>query len=123
MAEKGELMKLIGDNVRHYRMERKMTQEELANLIGKNSSAITRIEGGSRMMSVPTLLAVSNALGVSSDALLRDRSACDGQETINYLLSSQTKDSLSKLEKVIQALIQVYGEEGRNSTGENSAPV
>lgn len=123
MAEKGELMKLIGDNVRHYRMERKMTQEELANLIGKNSSAITRIEGGSRMMSVPTLLAVSNALGVSSDALLRDRSACDGQETINYLLSSQTKDSLSKLEKVIQALIQVYGEEGRNNTGENSDPV
>ena len=100
-----------------------MTQEELANLIGKNSSAITRIEGGSRMMSVPTLLAVSNALGVSSDALLRDRSACDGQETINYLLSSQTKDSLSKLEKVIQALIQVYGEEGRNNTGENSDPV
>ena len=123
MAEKGELMKLIGDNVRHYRMERKMTQEELANLIGKNSSAITRIEGGSRMMSVPTLLAVSNALGVSSDALLRDRSACDGQETINYLLSSQTKDSLSKLEKVIQALIQVYGEEGPNNTGENSDPV
>ena len=123
MAEKGELMKLIGDNVRHYRMERKMTQEELANLIGKNSSAITRIEGGSRMMSVPTLLAVSNALGVSSDALLRDRSACDGQETLNYLLSSQTKDSLSKLEKVIQALIQVYGEEGRNNTGENSDPV
>ena len=123
MGKKGELMKLIGDNVRHYRMERKMTQEELANLIGKNSSAITRIEGGSRMMSVPTLLAVSNALGVSSDALLRDRSACDGQETINYLLSSQTKDSLSKLEKVIQALIQVYGEEGRNNTGENSDPV
>lgn len=33
--QKGELMKLIGKNVRYYRIERKMTQDELSNIIGK----------------------------------------------------------------------------------------
>ena len=37
---KSELMELIGKNVRHYRTERKMTQDELSNIIGKNPSAI-----------------------------------------------------------------------------------
>ena len=33
---KSELMELIGKNVRHYWTERKMTQDELSNIIGKN---------------------------------------------------------------------------------------
>lgn len=115
--EKGELMILIGNNVRRYRMERKMTQEELASLIGKNSSAIARIEGGTRMMSIPTLRSVAEVLNVSCDALLQVPGEGTGQENICHLLADQSGSSLRKLEKVLQLLVEIYGEKGGHSCG------
>ena len=73
--DKDELARLIGNNVRYNRMKRKMTQNELAQIVGINASAITRIEGGTRMMSVQVLRDVANALSISTDALLFDPSA------------------------------------------------
>lgn len=91
MIEKEDLMKRIGNNVRKYRMARNLTQEQLSVLVGKNPSAITRIEGGQRMMSVSLLYAISSALGVSVDSLLienKDRSVYE--QNILKLLSDQS---------------------------------
>lgn len=109
MIEKEDLMKKIGNNVRKYRMARNLTQEQLSVLVGKNPSAITRIEGGQRMMSVSLLYAISSALGVSVDSLLienKDRSVYE--QNILKLLSDQSVQSLSHLEKVIEVIIREY---------------
>lgn len=53
--DKKKLQIQLGSNVRRYRLERKLTQEALASQVNINASAITRIEGGQRMVSVPTL--------------------------------------------------------------------
>ena len=50
---KQALMSLIGNNVRRCRMERGLTQQELADMVNIDTSTIGRIEGGSRMMSMP----------------------------------------------------------------------
>ena len=87
---KDELARLIGNNVRYYRMKQKMTQNELAQIVGVNASAITRIVGGTRMMSTPVLIDVANALSISTDALLFDPKAPTHLQNIFMLLRGQT---------------------------------
>lgn len=105
---KQTLMTLIGNNVRKCRMERGLTQEELANRVDVDPSTIARIEGGFRMMSIVNLHAVAEALNVSYDALLRgdDKDARIGNIVVK--LSGQTTEDLAHLEQVIQAVID-YG--------------
>lgn len=105
---KQTLMTLIGNNVRKCRMERGLTQEELANMVTVDPSTIARIEGGNRMMSILNLHAVAEALKVSYDALLRGTDANARLENIMIKLSSQTTDELAYLEQIIQAVID-YG--------------
>lgn len=110
MTEKGELMCLIGNNVRKYRMECKLTQHQLADLVNCNNSAITRIEGGSRMMSVSMLRAMAKALGVSCDALLFGNEVDSHISNIISLLQGQSQASLAHIEQVVRLLVQEYGE-------------
>ncbi len=112
MTEKGELMRLIGNNVRKYRMERKMTQRQLADLVNCESSTIARIEGGARMMSVGTLRTVAGALQVSCDALLFDARADAQVNNIVSMLQGQSRESLAHIERLVQLLVQEYGDAG-----------
>lgn len=56
----------IGRNIKRYRL----TQAQLAELIGVSTSFVGHIERGSRKMSIDTLCAICRALGVSSDKIL-----------------------------------------------------
>ena len=105
---KSELMELIGKNVRHYWTERKMTQDELSNIIGKNPSAITRVESGQRMMSLRTLYAVADALNISCDYPIE-------LENNIHMLSGQSESSLQRISKVLVTLIEQYGEKDDKS--------
>ncbi len=110
MTEKGELMRLIGNNVRKYRMERKMTQRQLADLVNCESSTIARIEGGARMMSVGMLRTVACALHVSCDALLFDNGPEVYVNNIVSMLQGQSQKSLAHIERLVQLLLQEYGD-------------
>lgn len=115
MTQKGELMHLIGNNVRKYRMERKLTQQQLADIVNCDNSAITRIESGTRMMSVPMLRAIAQALGVSCDALLFDNKSNVHVHNIVAMLQGQSPESLAHTERVVQLLLQEYGYPKHNS--------
>ena len=107
--DKKALMALIGENVRYYRIEKKYTQEQLANLINVNSSAITRIESGQRMMSLPILRAVAEALNVGTDALLFNKNKNVYIENIITILNGQNEASLAHIEKILYVIIAEYG--------------
>ena len=62
----------IGKKVRAIRKRRGLSQMVLAELIDRSPSYISRIETGSKSMSLETLVALANALNVSSDELLVD---------------------------------------------------
>ena len=112
---KEELARLIGNNVRTCRMNRKMTQNELAMIVGKNASAITRIEGGTRMMSISLLRDFSIALCVSTDTLLFNESATSHLQNILMLLSRQTDDNLVRIERLINVLVEEFGSQRADS--------
>lgn len=114
--EKQALMRLIGNNVRRYRIERGLTQEELSHLTDVNISTVTRIEGGMRMMSIPLLRSVAAALQVSSDALLSTEKSNSAMTNIQVKLAGQSPEFLTRLGRIIQVFIDEYGDKGESST-------
>lgn len=62
----------IGIRIRRLRKQQKLTQQDLANLSHLEPSNISHIERGATKLGLPTIVNISNALGVTVDALLCD---------------------------------------------------
>ena len=69
----------FGDRLRRLRKERKLTQKELAGLIGVKNSVISFYEVGDRTPSLEVLIKLSKALHISTDVLL----GLDKKETVD----------------------------------------
>ena len=59
-----------GQAIQRIRKERRITQEQLAELTGISSNSISRIEWGALIPALPTLIELCNALEVGADAVL-----------------------------------------------------
>lgn len=60
-----ETYKQIGKNIKKYRLANQLTQEQLANLIGKGLNFVGKIEVGFSHPSLNTLIDISKVLKVS----------------------------------------------------------
>lgn len=84
----------FGDRLRQLRKDRKLTQKELANLIGVKNSVISFYEVGERTPSLEVLIKLSKALHVSTDVLL----GIEKSETIDVSgLSEKDKQYIQSL--------------------------
>jgi transcriptional regulator with XRE-family HTH domain len=63
---------IIGWNLRHLRVKKGLSQERLALEAGIDRAYVGRIERGSENVTITTLEAVANVLGVRVSALFRD---------------------------------------------------
>ena len=62
----------IGRNIRKFRLERKLRQEDLAEKTGLSVNYIGMIERGEKMPALDTFIGILNVLGVSADMVLAD---------------------------------------------------
>lgn len=62
----------IGERIRYYRMQKGLSQEELAELADVSTVYICNVERGDKSVSLKVLIAVANALKVTADSLLAD---------------------------------------------------
>ena len=62
----------IGQRIKAIRKKRGLTQQKLAELIGRSPTFISYIEGGSKPMSLKTFVLLVNALNITSDEVLID---------------------------------------------------
>lgn len=62
--------KILGANIRKYRKQIGITQEQLAEKIGKSVNYIGMIERGEKLPSLTTFVLIANAIGISTDILL-----------------------------------------------------
>jgi|AntDryMetagUQ889_1029465.scaffolds.fasta_scaffold44140_1 transcriptional regulator with XRE-family HTH domain len=62
----------LGERVADLRAERGVSQRRLADVLGLDPSALSRIESGERGLAVGELVSGAEFLGVDPDALLRD---------------------------------------------------
>ena len=54
----------VGDNIRKFRKQKKMTQKELGNKLGISQSAINQIENNKTAPKLTTIIKVADALDV-----------------------------------------------------------
>ena len=61
---------ILGDNVRALRIERKLTQEQLADLCDLHRTYVGAIERGDRNVSLKNIVIIAQALNVEPSELL-----------------------------------------------------
>ena len=68
-----DMRRLVGENFKHLRIERGLTQEEIAERAGFSQQYISGLEAGRRNPTVLTIYELAQALGVSHIALVDPR--------------------------------------------------
>ena len=77
-------MTSFGENLKRLRLERKLTQDELAVLLKTSKQVISRYENGQRSPKVSTVAAFATALDVPISALTSGADTNDEEELWNY---------------------------------------
>ncbi|WP_284639406.1 helix-turn-helix domain-containing protein [Paenibacillus silviterrae] len=78
----------LGKRIRLIRKEQKRSQDEIAQVCGFSKSLLSKIESGSTMPAVSTLMKIANALGVKVSDLLEVQ---PGHETV--MVSSSQREN------------------------------
>lgn len=105
----------IGKRIKRYRMDKKMSQEDLGEIIHATPVYLSYIENGSRSPSLELLVMIANALDVSADDLLTDNlkhsSSPVGTEIHDLLLdcNNDEKAILTKTVKFLKATLVEHG--------------
>lgn len=99
----------VGQRIRRLRKRQKLSQAELAERVDVSPTYISHLENGMKFMTVETLIALSNALGVSSDVILCD--SLDNQLTasmaeLDYILRDCTNHERRIILDTIRGLKQ-----------------
>lgn len=101
----------MGRRVRKYRIEKNMTQNDLAEAVQKSNTTISHIEVGSGKPELNTVVCIANVLGVSMDMLLCDSLenaaaayTCDLTED----MASCSAAELRFLASVIPSLLEAF---------------
>ena len=82
--------KAIGQRIKIARIKKGVTQETVADLIDITPAHMSNVETGKTKVSLPTLIAIANALSVSVDTLL-----CDNVIASKIIFEKEAKDIFS----------------------------
>lgn len=77
----------IGNRIQFYRLQKEMTQAELAELIDTNQKHLSRIEAGYHRSSFDTIVAITKALEIPVDALIADYKDSRNSSTLEIILN------------------------------------
>jgi len=102
----------IGNNIRRYRLAKKLRQQDLAEMADVSVNYIGMIERGEKLPSLETLIDIINALKVSADMVLADV-VDTGYKTKESLLSEKLENlprrERDRIYEVIKAMV-LYAE-------------
>lgn len=99
----------VGNRIRAARRSKKLTQEQLAELVELSPSHVGVIERGVKSPNLDTFVAIVNALDVSADELLRDvvNTAPGGEVSqLSLLLDGQSPELKRAILRAIRAAIE-----------------
>ena len=98
---------LLGNTIRQARIDNKLTQEQLAELVQITPTHLKHIESEHRKPSIEVLFALASVLHFSLDALLipkESREQAKRKNELNLLISSCTDNELKVLIAALQEL-------------------
>ena len=96
----------IGARIRQARLSRHLTQQQLAEAADISISFLSNIENGRQSMNLRALIAISDALDVSADSLIREtpRTVSHIAEEIERELSSCTPKEREAILQIVQLM-------------------
>lgn len=112
-----EMMKKVGEGIRHFRRQKGMSQEELAHSANIHESYVGKLERAEKVCSVDVLAKVAEALGVSLPEFFRYVQPEGGESeetTLGQIVSRLRGRSVAeqrKLLKVIDAVLDEQSDE------------
>ena len=98
----------IGNRIRKCRKSLNMTQQKLAEASDLSDTNISHIERGATKLSLPSLIAIANALHTTTDYLLMDvidNSTVQFQKEFAELLKGCTNDEYTLLYNLCKAAL------------------
>lgn len=111
-----DLYTRVGDNVRHAREQRGITQAELAAAVGLTRGSVTNVEAGNQRTPLRTLLAIAQALDVPFAALVDgDLPEFSAPLPPNV---ERVRASLKNLQDEPDATLSMLGSPGRPQAGD-----
>ena len=93
---------LIGEKISHYRKQKNMTQEQLANQIGISAQAVSGWEREVGYPDITLLPGISHALGISIDELMGNDEIGVSEDIKNFYERFWRLDSTEKLKIAIE---------------------
>lgn len=97
--------KSIGRNIKEFRIKKGLTQVKLGEKSGVEPSNISHIERGATKVSLPTLVSIANALGVSLDEIVYESLTKNEHiaiKEINELISDCERNELAAMIEIIK---------------------
>ena len=102
--------KIIGKRIREVRKSKNLTQEKLSELAGIEPSNMSHIERAATKVSLPTLIKICNALGVTLDEVVYTnlvKSSHVSNKLLDELLEDCTADELNAIAEVVKTVKKV----------------
>lgn len=92
----------IGEIIRKYRKEKKMTQEEVASCLGVTAPAVNKWENGNSFPDITLLAPIARLFGISTDILLSYKEDLTDQEVNRILTELSNKMKQEGFDKAFQ---------------------
>lgn len=105
----------IGKRIKYYRVEKRLSQEELSEMTNITYKHLSNIETGNRRPSLEIVISIANALEVSSDDILTDSlksSSSPAGTAIQNLLLDCNHDEIEMLTRTLKFLKALFTEFG-----------
>jgi transcriptional regulator with XRE-family HTH domain len=106
----GEMMSTIGENIRMYREQRKMSQQDLALKVRVGVATIQKYEAGEQIPDTSTILKICTALDVPASELL-ERADLSNPSGIDPEIEYLIKEIGVKRAKLILRKAKEFSEE------------
>ena len=105
---KSQLLEIVGDNLRQYRLDNSLTQEKLAEKAKISTSFYANLENGKKGMSLLVLRNLANSLNVSTDYLLFGPSEESRFRNIEAILRDKPDELLLSIEKIVHVCCEEF---------------
>jgi transcriptional regulator with XRE-family HTH domain len=86
----------IGLRIRAHRLERRLTQEQLAEGIERSVETISNLERGVSLPNEATLIRLAQVLDISIDELLKERKAGTSKRPIEFFRATEVLRALDE---------------------------
>jgi len=101
----------IGRKIRHYRRQKGLSQEQLAEAVNISVTHMSHIETANTKLSLPVLVDIATVLQVSTDDLLAEHNADDtGYAALMAVVQGCSPQQLKIITEVAKAVVNTTGD-------------